>query len=365
MFRTGDKSDFERMLDDLLERARTAAAPITLEVESQFIKAGGVQSSRLPIAIEQRITPIHEAALRDAMRLVVQFSEHTGIALPELCATARPKLAAFTEQMIERMVMAADRMHLTQAIAEFRQRFDGRVDHALRDVEIGFIQANSAIMAESQKSQTKALRLLKRIYDRTRSSTDPVFVVELGADAGLTEQESQAAWRYLKDKGLIETFTLPFTARINAAGIHAIEDAQRHPDQPVHAFPSVTYNIVNNTTNIGTATNSSVQQAGAQSTQKQVMTYGVQERTDLERLVSEFTNRLDELRLEARDNQKAKAMLATLQAQLTDEPDPIIVQQAGRTLRNITEGVIGSLIATGVQPTVWSWVVEVMARLFP
>lgn len=122
-------------------------------------------------------------------------------------------------------------------------------------------------MTEAEKSQSKALRLLKGIYDRTRASSEPVFVSELGASAGLTEDESQAAWRYLRDSGLIQTFSIPGTARINAAGIDAIEGALRHPDQPVIGFPSVTYNIVNNTANIGTAINSLVQQAGAQSTQ--------------------------------------------------------------------------------------------------
>jgi hypothetical protein len=54
--------------------------------------------------------------------------------------------------------------------------------------------------------------------------------------------------------------------------------------------------------------------------------------------------------------QKVSAQIATIQAQLGDEPNAIIVQQAGRTLRNITEGAIASLIATAVQPTVWRWV---------
>jgi len=85
-------------------------------------------------------------------------------------------------------------------------------------------------MTDSQSSQSRALRLLKRIYDRTRDQTEPVFVAELAQDAGLTEGESQAAWYYLKDKGLIQTFNLQYTARINAAGIHAIQDARRDPD---------------------------------------------------------------------------------------------------------------------------------------
>ena len=121
---------------------------------------------------------------------------------------------------------------------------------------------------------------------------------------------------------------------------------------------------MNNTTNIGTAVNSPVQQAGAHSVQGQITTFNSQERADLARLVNEFTSHIDELPLNPRDNQKANAQLATLRAQLTDEPDPIIVRQAGRTLRNITEGVIASFIATAAQPTVWNWVADVMSRLF-
>ena len=123
-------------------------------------------------------------------------------------------------------------------------------------------------MKESEKSQSKAWRLLKGIYDLTRASSEPVFVSQLGPSVGLTEVESQAAWRYLRDSGLIETFSIQGTARINAAGVNAIEGASRHPDQPIIGFPSVTYNIVNNTTSIGTAVNSPVQQAGQGSTQK-------------------------------------------------------------------------------------------------
>jgi len=67
---------------------------------------------------------------------------------------------------------------------------------------------------------------------------------------------------------------------------------------------------------------------------------------------------------DARQKQKAEAQIATLKAQLTDQPDPVIVRQAGRTLRNITEGAIGSLLATAMQPKLWQWIQQVMASHF-
>jgi hypothetical protein len=79
-------------------------------------------------------------------------------------------------------------------------------------------------MMEPQTSEIRAYRLLKVIYDRTRDQNEPIFVTNLAQDTGLSTEELQAAWRYLKDKGLIRTSNLRFTAQINSAGIHEIED---------------------------------------------------------------------------------------------------------------------------------------------
>jgi hypothetical protein len=127
---------------------------------------------------------------------------------------------------------------------------------------------------------------------------------------------------------------------------------------------NVVNNIVNNTTNIGTAHGSLVQQGGAQSTQNQTITYDAQACAELTHLVSEFADHLHELKLDKAAVQKATAQIATIRAQLGDDPNPTIIQQAGRTLRNVTEGAIGSLLASAVPPTVWRGVAEIMARLF-
>jgi hypothetical protein len=206
------------------------------------------------------------------------------------------------------------------------------------------------------------MRLLKSVYDVTRATTKPVFIGKL--NTGLSPEDAKAAWRYLKDKRLVDTFNIDYTARINGAGVDAIENAQSHPDQPSTNFPSVSYNVVYNTMNVGTVSNSPVQQGGINSAQGQTATYEVQDLADLGRLVSAIAAHIDELRLDARQKQNAEAQLAKIKAQLIDAPDPIIVKQAGRTLRNVAEGAIGGLVATAVQPTVWTWVHETMNSLF-
>jgi hypothetical protein len=206
------------------------------------------------------------------------------------------------------------------------------------------------------------MRLLKALYDATRAKTEPVFVEEV--NSGLSAEDAKAAWRYLRDRRLIDAFNIDYTARINGPGIDAIEGAQRRPDQPSADFPSVSFNLVYNTMHVGTMSDSPVQQGGVHSTQSQTFAYVGQDLSDLKRLVAELTQHLDELQIDARQRKRAEAQIATLKAQLADDPDPIIVKQAGRTLRNITEGAIGSLLASAAQPTIWVWVSYALHKLF-
>lgn len=149
MFRTGQKADFERMLDDILVRAKTAALYTSAQVEAESAARGTLLSSGTPILMEQRLAPTHETALADAMRLIVQFAERTGISVTELSEAARTKLVTFTSEITERMVTATNRMNLTQVFNPALERFSRRVENALRDVEIGFIQGRRATSGKS------------------------------------------------------------------------------------------------------------------------------------------------------------------------------------------------------------------------
>jgi hypothetical protein len=319
----------------------------------------------------------------------------------------------------------------------------------------------------------KAFRLLQFLYERTCGKTEPVPITEgMKGGIGLSEDEVKAAWHYLKDKKLVDTFRVPYTARINARGIDVIEGARSRPNEPAQFFPSVTYNYVTvqnmvgstirqtgqcrydergdlrmvteqdkddllevmyemgarensvvflsqarthldweedrfwdtakvledekqielrraghavitfkarrqvearlypspsytqNTMTVHTMVNSPVQQGGAYANMTQNVGYSHQDTDELRRLVDLFENHIDDLSLDVADKRKARAQVATIKAQLEDEPDHVIVKQAGRTLRNLTEGAIASLLATAAQPAVWSWAHSIMPKLF-
>jgi hypothetical protein len=85
---------------------------------------------------------------------------------------------------------------------------------------------------------------------------------------------------------------------------------------------------------------------------------------ELIKFVAELTEHLHELNLDERQKQRAEAQIMTIKTELNAEPDSVIVAQAGRTLRSITEGAIGSLLATAAQPTVWHGIHQTMVKLF-
>ena len=122
--------------------------------------------------------------------------------------------------------------------------------------------------------------------------------------------------------------------------------------------PSPTIN--QNTLNIGQAINSSVQQ-GIKSYQQQTTNCNLPKIEELNQLVDFMGKNLSELKLPPAAEKKAKAQLATIEAQLIDEPNPSIIKEAGKTLRNVTEGAVGSILANTVQPGLWAVVQSILA----
>ena len=113
-------------------------------------------------------------------------------------------------------------------------------------------------------------------------------------------------------------------------------------------------------------TDSQIQQAGKHSTQTGSFDRGSKGRAAMEKLVETLNEHIGEMNLDESARKKAEAQVATIDAQLEDDdPNPVIIAQAGKTLRNITEGAIASLIATAVQPSTWHWVAHVMSTYFP
>ena len=106
-----------------------------------------------------------------------------------------------------------------------------------------------------------------------------------------------------------------------------------------------------------------VQVAGSHSSQHQTITYNSKHLDELKRAIEFLAQHMDELKLDDAAKKKALAQVGTIKAQLSDEPNPTIIREAGKSLRNITEGAISDLIAKGVTDY-WPMVRGVLMRMF-
>lgn len=76
---------------------------------------------------------------------------------------------------------------------------------------------------------------------------------------------------------------------------------------------------------------------------------------DLKDVVELYRKHIDELQLDAAQRRKADAQIATIEAQLIDQPDPTIVQAAGKSLKTIIEGAIAGATGNAIASAhVWS-----------
>lgn len=351
------RADLDRRLSTITHEAHEKARAEAAGLKSEFAAYGATRSPRLVAAVAGRVNAIHKQALAEAVTVASDFAKRMQIDIEQLTLLARPLLENFADALLADIPAAGFPVEQLRFRTQYGQVFELRLDRAFRELEIGLVQDQSVI-ADPQTNERQALRLLKGLYDRGRDRGEIIPVAKLAQEVGLSEQEAQSAWRYLKEKGLIETFHIPYTARIDAAGADAIEVARRESDRPSRAFPSISYNAAYADTVVN------AQPAGAQSTTSETGADSAQDESDLAFLVREFAAHFEELGLEAGQKQTARAQLAVLQAQLAGEPNPARVQQAGRALRNITEDAISDHIAEAAQPTVWNRISAIMSAEF-
>lgn len=127
---------------------------------------------------------------------------------------------------------------------------------------------------------------------------------------------------------------------------------------PSTASASGTVN--HNYINIKQAINSPITQ-GISSSQNITTNYATASKDELVDFINSFRENLADLQLSTQEERKVNAQLATIEAQLLDEPNQEILKQALGTIKNITEGAIGSLLATAAQPGVWAGIQALLA----
>ncbi len=283
------------------------------------------------------------------MRLIKDFAERIQLTPMELISSARPQLENLGAEFIAAFPSLGGNHNnaIQQTQAKYRGKFHQRIDHALRDIEIGFIGGRN-VLGQSQKTiQANALRLLQAMEEATRGQSTPVVVPEGLRNLVITEEEAKAAFNYLRTAGLIQAnFGLKFAAVISAQGHDALRDAQRAPDQPSRAFPEITYNYLHVETMIG----SNVQQGATNSkiTAAQTVTTG-QLVARVRDLITQVERALPTSDLATVTQEQARAALVELREATGEQtPDAGRIRPRLEALKRIMEGAAGNLVAGGV-----------------
>jgi len=108
------------------------------------------------------------------------------------------------------------------------------------------------------------------------------------------------------------------------------------------------------TINIDANYNSPIQQVAVGAHGTQTTTYTITN-SQLQDAIDTYKAHVDELGLEPAVRRRADAQIATIEAQLQDEPDPTIVKSAGKSLKTIIEGSIAGAAGNVLtNPSAWT-----------
>jgi len=341
------------------EDARAVAEAKATEIQAKFGQTGGIGHSHYPLMLAAELQPIHKAAVNRAMEFIPPFASQSQIDLSELCDAAREflmrRVVVFSTPVLRAMKTPGDAAHQGTVVRE-RKPFESQIDEAIKNLKIGFVSDRSVAMNPADTVQARALKLLKAIYEQTRSSEEPVFVDQLGGQLGIYIDDVRAAWRYLKDKGLIETFNVLYTARISASGVDAIEAAQLQPDRTTPVFPSITYNVTIHGTGAGSQVNvasrGSTQVSQVSDTDPAVVQQLVR---GTRQLLEQMQKMLPASAMPPTVRDEATKAIAELRSASDDaKPDVGRLRRGLDSLGRILENAAGDLVATGARVVILS-----------
>jgi hypothetical protein len=195
--------------------------------------------------------------------------------------------------------------------------------------------------------------------DNLKIDWPQALAVKYGAK-GTNEYECLRAWQELNPSRLVGILDivrnrlLDFALKIERENPEAGEASPNVIPVPPEKLQPIVHNIFNAPVGNIAQNSENIHQSA---------NFGVPPE-DLSRLVTELSKHIGELNLNERQLQRAQIQLQAIRTELEGETDSVVLMQAGRTLRNITEGAIASLIANAAQPAVWHWIHQTLVAAF-
>jgi hypothetical protein len=152
MYEFPTKADLDRNLSIILHAAHHKARAECASLKCDFAARGmSLKSTSLIGGVVGSVDPIHKEALAQAMRIVLNVAERMQVAPKQIIPWARPHLENLGNTLLAQIPPAGFPAEQQRIMAQYRLVFQQRLDGALRDIEIGFIEGRSLAPTDSDR----------------------------------------------------------------------------------------------------------------------------------------------------------------------------------------------------------------------
>ena len=190
-----------------------------------------------------------------------------------------------------------------------------------------------------EKKRKQRFEYMNALYEATGGrELSSVDMAEIGMALDFSKEECEATVEYLRGEGLIKHVSLGGFISITHLGVVEVETALQKPDEPTTHFPAV-----HNTINIGTMSNSVIQQGGDGSIQSAEINPCDQE--SISSFLTELSSSVSHLPLAPDDMDQFTAELNTLKSQIvTPKPRVQVVVDGLKYIMGVLGNVGTSLL---------------------
>ncbi|MDQ3712636.1 MAG: hypothetical protein M3388_10510 [Acidobacteriota bacterium] len=198
-------------------------------------------------------------------------------------------------------------------------------------------------MKTLEEKKKDRFQFLQKMYEKKNRGGLQIFhTSKISEELSLQESEADLIVEYLEGEGLTKIHSDGGELiSITHSGILEVEQAISEPNKPTEHFPPII-----NFISIEQMNNSQIQQGSTNSNQ----TFNLTKHNldSLKKFIELFEERFLELQFNSDDDKnEAIAEIQTIKTQLTSpRPKDLAIQESRKTLRNILEGMTGSVLAT-------------------
>jgi DNA-binding transcriptional regulator YhcF (GntR family) len=183
---------------------------------------------------------------------------------------------------------------------------------------------------------------LKQIYEqKTKPGLQLFELNKIAVEAGIDLKDAYLIAEYLEGENLIEILDgNSIIITITHKGMVEVERAISKPEKATDYFPPVV-----NILNVQQMHNSQIMQGSNESSQ--TFNLSSQNKDSLNKFIELFEQKFQELQFKSEDDKnEAIVEVQTIKTQLTSpRPKELVIQESKKTLRNILEGMSGSILA--------------------